>query len=292
MSDQDVLDAPAPAPAPYAPPAPAPAPPAPAPAPAPTPDAPVAFDYAKWADSLPDANKKDYAKRFKGLDDVLDSQIELRKELSSRVKVPGKDAKPEDIAAFRKAIGASDKAEDYKAALPENYELGDVQTALLSQMQKAAAETGVPAASFSEFTKTYFEMEQAVQAKCAEEVATFQRDSTAALKKEFGQDFDKYVRSAENFIDTKLQVPEFIELLNDKIQWNGVTIELRSHPAIVKTMAQIGLRAGEGGIIGHSPDERSSIQEQIAKLEKDYPVGQRTRQQDAQIRELYVKLYD
>lgn len=253
-----------------------------------------AFDYGKWADGLADEGKKDYAKRFKSVDDLIDGGLNLRKEISGRIKVPGKDATPEDRAAFNKAIGADPAPENYKAALPEGYELGEVQTALLGAMQKAAAAEGVPVPAFAEFTKTYFEMEAAVQAKVAEEVAQFQRDSTAAIKKEFGPNFETHMRVAENFVNQKLGVPEFIDLLNDQVQWKGVTIQLRDHPAIVKTLAQIGLRTAEDGVIGHTtPDERTSIEAEIAKLRSEHPVGTSlyTPDIDRKLKGLYQKLY-
>lgn len=263
--------------------------------PAPTPPAPAAapaFDWGKWADGIQDENKRTYAKSFQSPEAVLDGALNLRKEISTRIKVPGKDAKPEDIAAFRNAIGAKEKAEDYKAALPENYELGEVQTALLGAMQKAAAETGVPATSFEGFTKTYFEFEKQVQAQVAQEVADYQRDSTAALKKDFGADFEKFVGVAENFVNQKLNVPEFTELLNDTVQWNGVSMQLRSHPAVIKMLARIGMSTAEDGVIGFRTEgETASLQKSINELEAKYPLNGRTKAQDAEIRALYEKLH-
>lgn len=285
---------PAPASDPATPPAPSPAPAGDPPAPSgdPAPSAPAAFDWGKWTDGLSDADRKDYAKRFKGTDDLLDAAMTMRKDLSTRIKVPGKDASPEDVAAYRKALGADPDPANYKAPMPEGYQLGEVETALLGAMQKSAADQGLPTATFAEFTKTYFEMDKAVREKAAQEVADFQRDSTAALKKEFGADFDKLVRGAELFVNQRLNVPEFTELLNDPVQWKGVTIELRSHPAVVKMLAQIGQRTAEDGVIGYStPEEKSSVQRQISDLEAKYPLGQRNKAQDAEIRGLYEKLY-
>src|SRR5262245_18771338 len=57
-----------------------------------------AWDYGKWADGLADEGRKDYAKRFKSNEDLLDATLNMRKDLSTRIKVPGKDAAPEDVA--------------------------------------------------------------------------------------------------------------------------------------------------------------------------------------------------
>lgn len=252
-----------------------------------------AFDWGKWSDGLKDENKKAYAKNFKSHEDLLDGALNLRKEISTRIKVPGKDASEEDVAAFRKAIGADPAAENYKAALPEGYELGEVQTALLGAMQEAAAKQGVPVTAFGEFTKTYFEMEKAVQEKVEAEVDQYRRDNEAALKKEFGADYDKLTRAAKQFVEQRLNVPEFTALLEDKVTWNGVSMQLGSHPAVVKMLAQIGQRTAEDGVIGlTTPAEKDSIRTQITRLEQEHPIGQRSKAQDAQIRDLYAKLYD
>ncbi len=255
--------------------------------------APAGFDYAAWADGLTDAQKKDYAKRFKSNEDLLDATLNLRKDLSTRIKVPGKDATDEDKAAFAKAIGADPDPANYKPATPDGYELGEVQTALLGQMQKVAAATNVPTTTFAEFTKAYFEAEQAVQAKCQQEVADFQKASTAEIKKEYGANFETYLRTAETFVDQKLQVPEFTQLLQDDIQWKGATIKLRDHPAMIRMLSKIGLRTAEDGVIGHhTAEEKTSLRSKITEMEQKYPIGQRTKAQDAEIREMYGRLYD
>lgn len=252
-----------------------------------------AFDYQAWAEGLTDAQKKDYAKRFKSLDDVLDGSLNLRKDIAGRIKVPGEKATDEEKAAFRKAIGAKDKAEEYKAALPEGYEMGEVQTALLGAMQQAAASEGVPAGAFEQFTKTYFEFEKAVAEKVAEEVDQYRRDTELALKQEYGKDYEKYTRAAKSFID-KLGIPEFTNFLEDSIEWKGVKMQLGSHPAVVKMLTQIGLRTAEDGLIGHTTEtERTGLMEELKRLRSEHPFGtaKYTPEVDRKIRELNEKLY-
>jgi hypothetical protein len=253
---------------------------------------PVSLDWGAWANGLTDEAKRNYAKTFKDPDALLDGALNLRREISSRIKVPGKDAKPEEVAAFRKAIGALDKPEDYKAALPKDYQLDEVQTALLASMQKAAADTGLPAPSFEQFTKAYFEFESQVQAKIGEELDAYMAESEAALKAEFGADYDKKARAAKLFIDAKLNVPEFARLLDETVTWNGRKIQLGSHPAVVKAMALIGERTAEDGVIGYrSESETADLDRRIRALEQKYPIGQRTNQQDREIRTLYEQRY-
>jgi hypothetical protein len=64
---------------------------------------------------------RDYVKgkNFKTIDDMAKSYREAEKALrdSGRVKIPGADAKPEEVAEFRKLLGVPDDAKGY--AMPE-----------------------------------------------------------------------------------------------------------------------------------------------------------------------------
>ena len=251
----------------------------------------AAFDYGKWADGLTDEGRKDYAKRFKSVEDVLDGALNLRKEMSTRIKVPGEDAKPEDVAAFRKAIGASENHEDYKAATPEGYDLGEPQQALIKVMQQRAAETGVPVKAFEDFTKTYFEAEQAVKQKVEQEVADYVKDSIAKLKKEHGdKEYDRRLAAGNTLIDKIDKTGEVRNFLNDTITWNGVSMKAGDHPAIMNVMAELGLRMGEDGVLsGTSPDEVKSIQDKINEIRKSNPMPY-SLEVNRQLQDLYARL--
>lgn len=253
-------------------------------------EAAPAFDYGKWAEGLTDAGKKDYAKRFKSVDDVLDGALNLRKDIATRVKVPGKDAKPEDVAAFRKAIGAHEKAEEYKAAVPEGYEIAEPQKAMLGLMQQAAAESGVPGSAFSEFTKTYFEAEAAIMEKIEGEYKQYQADTEKRLRKEHGKDYDRRLTAGNALIDKIDKSGETRAFLDKTIIVDGVAMKAGDHPGILNVMAELGLRMGEDGVVGGvTPDERSSIQEQIRKVRSENPVPY-SQAVNQQLQQLYAKL--
>lgn len=96
-------------------PTPTPAPGAPAPTPAPTPSpeptpAPSGKWYEKWPEGL--RNEKtlhNYADEAAALQALVDA----KKWQNGALKIPGKDAKPEEIAAFREKLGVPKTAADY-----------------------------------------------------------------------------------------------------------------------------------------------------------------------------------
>jgi hypothetical protein len=71
-----------------------------------------------------------------------DNQVAAR---SGGLKVPGADAKPEELAAFRKAIGVPESADKYEVPLPEGAE---IDKGFVEPMREAALKAGVPAGAF------------------------------------------------------------------------------------------------------------------------------------------------
>ncbi len=94
---------------------------------------------------------RDWAKSrgYKTLDDVVKSARDNQKAVrdSGRIKVPGDDAAPEDVATFRKAIGVPDDPKGYK--LPElKGEDGEpipLNTTKLQNIASIAHKHGIPA---------------------------------------------------------------------------------------------------------------------------------------------------
>lgn len=87
-------------------------------------DLDAAISDEDWRSDLPDDLKKT-AERFASKEDAVRAIIDFRKR-ESQVRVPGKDAGDDEIAAYRKAIGIPDKPENYEfTELKEGEELTD-----------------------------------------------------------------------------------------------------------------------------------------------------------------------
>jgi len=87
------------------------------------------------------------SKGIKSLDDLAKNYREAEKSIRNggKLTVPGEGAKPEEIAAYHKAIGVPDTPEGYEFTQPEGAELdGD----LVTPLREVALKAGVPAAGF------------------------------------------------------------------------------------------------------------------------------------------------
>jgi hypothetical protein len=258
--------------------------PAPTPAPAPAdPPPPQAFDregwrsqYKNWAESLEDAGHKDMASRFTGPEDLLKLTVEQRKELSTRIKVPGADATDEDKAKFRKAIGVPDKPTDYEVALPDGFELGEHEQPLVEAMRAKALEAGVPKEAFKEFAKAYFELQKSTEDAINSDLKAFAERSQAQLKKEYGAELDGALNAANDLI-AKLDVPDFEWLLKQPVTMGKATVQLGNHPGMMQLLAKLGKRGGEalpGGLnLMVTPSDKANARKEIDEIRAANPPG-------------------
>lgn len=217
-------------------------PPPPAADPA-TPPSPVAAK--DWRDGLA-GEELEIAKRYASPQDMAKAHVVLRKNNSSMIRVPGKDAKPEDVASFKKALGAPEKAEDYKFPAPEGREETDSEKALGAKIATVLHSHHVPLAAAGELHGVVKEAALAIEAENERLAVEGRATSEAALRKEWGADFEGNVqlsaRAAHAFGGE-----EFKQFLNTTMV-NGV--KLGDHPQFLKVFGKVGRRMGEGDFIG------------------------------------------
>lgn len=165
-----------------------------------------AFEAPDWFEKLSaetgegeTASNRDWAQAA-GVKD-LDGLVKLARDNQrvardkAGVKVPGEGAKPEEIAAFRTAIGVPEKADGYKvpqiengkfdasrAEGPDNPKHVPLDDAMIGRLRESAHAHGAPAAAFEGLVKDFVMLQLEEQ-----EAATKAGDAEAAAKlKEWG----------------------------------------------------------------------------------------------------------
>jgi hypothetical protein len=139
-----------------------------------------------------ETSHRDYvkAKGFKSLDDLAAAYRHAEKAIhdSGRVKIPGADAKPEEVAAFHKAIGVPDDAKGYQVAAPKDADGNDIplNTDAIGQLAESAHKLGVPKSAFEGLTQEFikYQLDQAADAEAAE------RSEAEATVKGWGNEKD------------------------------------------------------------------------------------------------------
>lgn len=209
---------PAPAPADPKPADPKPADPAPAdpkpadPKPAdpkPADPAPVAGDWpGDWREKIAGQDEK-LAKRlarYASPNAVVEALVAAQAKISAGVKEPLKaDATPEEVAAWRKDNGIPDEPTGYKLDLGEGRVVGELDKPLVDAfLARMHAQNASPTLVNEALSWYYSE-----QDKFAEEQVKFDAENkakaTAALKQEWGGEFDTNVQIALNYLPNDIR---------------------------------------------------------------------------------------
>lgn len=217
------------------------------------------------------------SKGFKDLDGFVKSARDTEKAFHDKgaVKIPGEGAKPEEIAAFRKATGVPDKAEDYVVELPDLGEGADkleLDTAFVDPMKQIAHKAGMSAAAFKEFGAGYVQYQLDAMAN-AVKAQDQERDD---LFKEWGP--NKNARLAEFRAGAKL-------LGLDRA---GVAAWQSSagSKVVMTKLAELGARVSEDLLAGNEDATRYGVgsledaQGQIDAMIKDTEVQAKLKAKD------------
>lgn len=231
----------------------------------------------------------EFSKRIASDTDMVKVLYDLRKSNSSMIKLPGKDAKPEDVAKYRKAIGAAEKVEEYKFAGAA--EAGDTDKAIYGKIAETLFKHNAPPALASELEGIVAEVKQTVVAEQERVAKKGREDNEAALRKKWGADYDANVQLASRAAKA-FGGEEFLDFMANNYV-NGVKIG--DIPLIHDVFGQIGRRMGEGQFIGTVGTEAvTTLKDELAQIMRDNPTTSEKYKQphiQKRIREINQQLY-
>jgi hypothetical protein len=244
--------------------------PTPTPAPDPTPT-PTPAPEATWRDSITDAELKKVAERFTSPADAVKAVADLRKRESTSIRIPGKDAKPEEIAAYRKALDVPEAAKDYQFERPAHIDEAlfatDDMKAVLGKYAEAFHAAGLSKGQVKQVLDAHWAMDAEAKKALVDADKAFATESETQLRKEWpGQEYDRNKaaanRAVSQFFGTTLEDARKLETKDGRF--------LLDHPIILKAFAQIGREMGEdrlGPMLSDS--EKQSAQDKIGQLQTE-----------------------
>jgi hypothetical protein len=263
----------------------APAAPAPADTPAadPAPAAAPADAAADWRAGLPEELRDAAAlKKFNDPGALAKSYVELEKKIGQRgVTVPGEGAAPEEIAAYRKALGVPEKPDGYGLKVPEGvpeHAWNEASGTLLSNWAHDLALTPAQAQGLAErYAKMVADHAQ------QEAVATEE-----ALRGEWGALYDRKVAAAAR-ATKELLGPEAAAVLAEAGLSNNVHL-LRALNRIGEAISPHDGSAGMGGGGAPSADPRAEIKALKASPAYEDALHPAHRETVARITQLYKRV--
>lgn len=234
----------------------------PAPKDEPKADDPPPDDAAPdWRSFLTDAEAKKVAERFTSPDEMAKAVSDLRKQISDRIKLPGKDADEKEVAKFRKALGVPETPEAYEVKLPEGVELTEADEALIEAVKPLAHENNVPAEALNGFIAKFKEFEQQVVNEHEAALERQRDEAESALKQEWGKDYDGNLNIANRAMK-QLGGDDLVEFLNKAELKDGGL--LGNSPHLVRLFAKLGRQMSEDGVI--QPVDANEAQDLTEKL--------------------------
>jgi len=209
------------------------------------------------------------SKGIKTPDDLAKGYRELEKahRASGKIVVPGEGAKPEEIAAFHKAIGVPEKVEGYTFETPEGAEL---DSDIVTPLREVALKAGVPAAGFKAL---------------AEGLVAVQLDQLEALKATEDADAAEWLKAQGAQKDAKLAAVttamRALELSAADVAAMQRGFGLQGKPGSAKVLgllARLGDGMAEDALLGGDGKRRFGItgpeaQAEIDKLTVDTDFG-------------------
>lgn len=164
-------------------------------------------------------------------------ELEAKLSEGGLVKIPGKDAKPEEIAAFQKALGWTEKPEDMigQIKLENGMVIGEADKPMLTGFL-GAVHGATSAQDFAtKATDWYYKQQEEAAAALDEADDTFRREAERALKDDLGPAYKRRINSISTLFST---APGGADAKNPS-----------------STMARLlGGRTADGKIIGNDPE--------------------------------------
>jgi hypothetical protein len=239
---------PAPAPAPQPAPIAAPEPIAAGGEPAPTPE-PKGYWPEDWrhkaAEHIAAGDQKAYQREIKRLERIADPaglygmyrEAESKLTSGGLIKIPGKDATPEEVAAYHKALGVPEKPEDYfkDVKLENGAVIGEADKPLVDAFAQAVHKAGAPPQVLNAALNWYFKNQEDQAAAMDEADETFRVEAERAMKDDLGPAFKRKVNAIGSLFDI---APGGPDIKNEKSLYARL----------------MGGRTADGKIIGNDPD--------------------------------------
>ena len=199
-----------------------------------------------WRAGLTTDDAKKYAERFTDVGQLVNGALEMRKQLSTAIVPPGKDAKPEEVAAYHKRIGVPETAEGYKFPVPEGHEPTETDKAFQAAMGKALHRAAIPAAAAAQLTDAFNEFSKGVLEQQVAEDKKFSDESEAELRKAWrGAEYDANKAHAERaaawMFGDQVEEVRHLETKDGRF--------MMDNPVMLRALAAVGREMAEGGLV-------------------------------------------
>lgn len=190
-------------------------------------------------------DKKAYSRELKRLERISDPsgiygmyrEAESRLTSGNLTRVPGKDATPEEISQFHKALGIPEDPKEYVSSikLANGAQIGDDDKVVIGELAEIAQKSGTRPTALNDIVNWYFSKQEQQAAAMDEADDAFEQQARQALKEEFGAAYKRKTNGIMSLFET---APGGTDPNNDNALFNRL----------------LSGRMADGKIIGNDPD--------------------------------------
>lgn len=282
----------APAAAPVSAPAPTPgASPAPAPGAAPSaPAAPDGFWNAGWRERLAGGDEKTLAQlsRYASPEAIWQKARALEQRVSAGELKPvlPKNAKPEEVAAYREAMGIPAEAKAYDL---KGVQIDEADQPLISHVLAAAHGANATTEQVKAIVGVWPKLKADALAAQTEADGRKRTEAEDNLRAEWGPEFRRNMGLVHQLLDGTGDATTKDAILNGRLA-DGTPIG--SSPAALKMLLGVALKDNPSGTVvpGGSGDPAATIQSEIDKIETSMRTNREAYNKDEKMQERYRNL--
>lgn len=233
------------------------------------PAAQAAYWPEDWRQNMAGSDEKELAQagRYASPKDVWNKARALEKRLSAGELRPvlGKDAKPEEVAEYRAAMGIPEAPDKYD--LGNDMTISEADKPLIAKLFSAAHGTNQTTEQVKASVKAYREIQTEAR-EALQEKDSQTRDSAAdALRSEWGPDFRRNINLINGLLDGAGSQSVKDAVLDARLP-DGT--KFGNSPEVMKLLVGLALVQNPAGVVvpGGSGDQAASIDSEIGKIEK------------------------
>lgn len=226
-----------------------------------------------WRTQLKTDAAKKLAETSPDLDHFANRALTMQQKLSGAILKPGKDAKPEEIAAFRKAMDVPDEPKGYLEGIAKPDFIADEEwkgervQGILGKFAERMHAKGVSREAVKEAISFELEMEASQLQAAKEADANFLKEAEAQLRKDWpGSEYEVNSTLAKRAFahmakQAGLEADELLKIETKEGRF------LMDDPRMVRAYATLGREMGEGTLGSVITDsDRGKLEDQVRTL--------------------------
>ncbi len=203
--------------------------------------------------------------------------------------VLGKDAKPEELAAWRTEQGIPDAPDKYDLDLGKGFVVGDEDKPLIAEFLKAAHGTNQTPDQVKASLRAYYAVNEQITETRNENDRRIQEDSTETLRADWGPEFKRNINLVHNLLDVTCS-PEVKEKFLGGRLADGTPIG--SSPDALKMLLGLALVNNPAGTVvpGSGGNMVGAVDDEIAKIENTMKTNRTSYNKDEKMQARYREL--